>query len=204
MRHVMSDQIGDFVAFYDEDVELVSVTRPQSPSLETLANRLFASRRVLQKQWEQAATDADLPSRILDASVEPDYLPALAEEVTTASEILKELLGCDRVGVRITTLSSPMCPRFHADQIPCRMLMTIKGPATEWIASDDVNQTVLADRSSDETPIRNGREIQHLTEGSWALLKGATWQDQYQGVVHRSPHQPGERLLLSIDPLFPA
>ncbi|HAK52328.1 MAG TPA: hypothetical protein DCM54_10575 [Gammaproteobacteria bacterium] len=36
------------------------------------------------------------------------------------------------------------------------------------------------------------------------MLKGGNWQDDFSGVVHRSPHQEGERLLLTLDPIFSA
>ena len=47
MQHILSDQITDFTAIYDENVELVSVTRPISEELEYFADRMFASRRVV-------------------------------------------------------------------------------------------------------------------------------------------------------------
>jgi hypothetical protein len=82
------------------------------------------------------------------------------------------------------------------------MLMTIGGPGTEWIPSGDVDRMLFDDRDSDAVPIQPGREVRQLATGSWSLLKGGAWNDGFDGVVHRSPHQVGERLLLSMDPLF--
>ncbi|MYE86032.1 MAG: DUF1826 domain-containing protein [Gammaproteobacteria bacterium] len=202
MRHLLSDQTGDFAAIYDEDVELVSVARPAAAPLEALAEQWSASRQVVQAQWEQAAGDLDAPSAALSMSIDTDRLGALSEEITHASGMLSELLGCERVGIRVTTLRGPMCPRFHADQVPCRMLVTIRGPGTEWIPSDDVNRALLASRHTDAPPIRDGGDIKHLATGNWSLLKGGAWDGQFGGVVHRSPHGAGERLLLSLDPVF--
>jgi len=202
MRHLLSDQTGDFAAIYDEDVELVSVARPAAASLEALAEQWSASRQVVQAQWEQAAGDLDAPPAALSMSIDADRLGALSEEITLASGMLSELVGCERVGIRVTTLRGPMCPRFHADQVPCRMLVTIRGPGTEWIPSDDVNRALLASRDTDAPPIRDGGDIKHLATGNWSLLKGGAWDGRFGGVVHRSPHGAGERLLLSLDPVF--
>ncbi len=200
MRHLLDGQAGDFAAIYDEDVELVSVGRPAS--LEALAERLFASRQVVQAQWEQAVGDAEAPLAALSKSIDADWLGALSEEVALAGDLLGELLGCERIGIRVTTLRGPMCPRFHADQVPCRMLITAHGPGTDWIASDDVNRALLADHATDAPPIQAGRDIKRLPTGNWSLLKGGAWNDRFGGVVHRSPHGAGERLLLSLDPVF--
>jgi len=203
MRHLSSDQLGDFAAIYEEDVELVSVARPQPTTLDRLAERLFARRQLIHAQWEQAAGDLDAPVSALSRFVEHDEALALSEAIAHASEVLSELLGCDQVGMRVTTLHAPMCPRFHVDQVPCRMLFTLSGPGTEWIPNKDVDWALLADRDTDEPPIRPPGGIRQLATGSWSLLKGGAWDERYNGVVHRSPHGDGVRLLVSLDPLFP-
>ena len=45
---------------------------------------------------------------------------------------------------------------------------------TEWIASNDVNRKLLADRDTDAIPIKDGKEIRRLRPGSMSLLKGGT------------------------------
>ncbi len=202
MNCVLSDQAGDFAAIYDEDVELVSVARPASDSLDALAEHLFASRQDVQTQWEQAAGDVDAPLDALSACIDADRIGALSEEIALAGDMLGALVGCEQVGIRITTLRRPMCPRFHVDQVPCRMLVTIRGPGTEWIAHGDVDRALLATLDTDAPPIRRGRDIKRLAPRNWSLLKGGAWDDRFGGVVHRSPHGTDERLLLSFDPIF--
>ena len=202
MHCLLSDRIGDFAAIYNEDVELVSVARPASRFLDALAEHLFASRQDVRIEWEQAARDADAPLAALSMSIDAERLGAVGEEITLASDMLSELLGCKRVGIRMTTLRRPMCPRFHVDHIPCRMLVTIGGPGTEWIASDDVDRALLADLDTAAPPIRRSGDIRRLATRNWSLLKGGAWDGQFGGVVHRSPHGTGERLLLSFDPIF--
>ncbi|MDE0365132.1 MAG: DUF1826 domain-containing protein [Gammaproteobacteria bacterium] len=198
----MSDRTGDFAAICDEDIELVSVARPPSGSLDALAERLFASRHNVQTQWEQAARDADAPLAALSMSIDADGLGAHGEEITLAGDMLNRLVGCERIGIRVTTLRRPMCPRFHVDNIPCRMLVTIRESGTEWIANGDVDQALLAARDTDAPPVRRGGDIRQLPTRNSSLLKGGAWNHRFGGVVHRSPHGVGERLLLSFDPLY--
>ena len=202
MRQVNGGQLGDFAAIYDDDVEVVSVTRPQTDACEALAKRLIRSRQVPQLRWVQPADDPNAPASELPATIGTDVRSALVDQIAEAGEMLGELLGCERVGVRLETLRAPMCPRFHADQIPCRLLITLSGAGTEWIPNSDVDWAVFADRKTMAPPIQADRQIQQLATGHWSLLKGGAWNDRFCGVVHRSPHGDGERLLLSLDPVF--
>jgi len=202
MRQLYSDEVGDLAAIYETDIELVTVTRPRSASLEALASQLFTNRTVVQARWEQDKTDQEAAVCALSSSIDAERLGSISDEITLAGDVLSELLGCERVGIRVTTLNGPMCPRFHIDQVPCRLLITISGQGTEWIPSDDVAWALFADRSTATTPLRSGRQIQQLGTGHWALLKGGAWDEQFSGVVHRSPHLSGERLLLTMDPIF--
>ena len=202
MRQVIGGQLGDFAAIYDEDVEIVSVTRPQARACEANATRLIRSRQVAQARWVQPADDPDAPAGELPAAIDADLHSALVDQIAEASAMLGELMNCERVGVRLETLSAPMCPRFHTDHVHCRMLITLSGVGTEWIPNSDVDWAVFADLETIAPPVQANRPIQRLTTGHWSLLKGGAWDECFRGVVHRSPHGVGERLLLSLDPLF--
>ena len=202
MRQVISGQLGDFAAIYDEDVEIVSVTRPQASTCEALSKRLIRSRQVPQLRWIQPAGDPEAPASELPATIGADVHSALLDQIAEASEMLGELLDCERVGVRLVTLSAPMCPRFHVDYVPCRMLITLSGVGTEWIPNSDVDWAVFADLETMAPPVQANRQTRQLATGHWSLLKGGAWNERFAGVVHRSPHGVGERLLLSLDPVF--
>ncbi len=203
MRQVTGDQLGDFAAIYDEDVELVSVTRPQAEVCETLSRRLIRSRQVPELRWVQSVDDPDAPTRELPSTVDADVASSLVDQIAEASEMLGELLECKQVGVRLETLNAPMCPRFHVDHIPCRMLITLSGEGTDWIPNSEVDWRVFDNLETAVPPIHENKQIQRLNTGHWSLLKGGAWKkDGFRGVVHRSPHDVGERLLLALDPVF--
>ena len=201
MRQVLSDQLSDFAAIYDENVEIVSVKRDQANACEVLSERLIKSRQVPELRWIQPVDDPDASARALPTRIDCDVRSALLAQITEASELLGELIECDRVGIRLETLNAPMCPRFHVDHIPCRMLITLSGVGTEWIPNPDVDWGVFDDLNATELPVQTDGQIQRLNTGDWSLLKGGGWQERFRGVVHRSPHDVGERLLLALDPV---
>ena len=202
MRQVSSKALCDFAAIYDDDVELVSVARPQADISETVLKRVISSRQVPQLRWLQAANDPGATANALPASISADARGVLLDQIAHASEMLTELLGCEQVGIRLETLTAPMCPRFHVDHVPCRLLITLSGAGTEWIRYSDVDWSVFADLETIVPPLQPHKEIQYLPTGNWSLLKGGAWKSGFKGVVHRSPHGNGERLLLSLDPIM--
>ena len=122
--------------------------------------------------------------------------------ILESGELLGSLVDCKKIGVRIATLRSPMCPLFHVDNIRCRMLITLCGEGTQWISNQDVDWEILLDRDNKDIPIKENADIKQMVTGHWSLLKGGAWNDKFNGVVHRSPHDEKDRLILSIDPLF--
>lgn len=106
------------------------------------------------------------------------------------------LLDARSVGVRLRVLERAMCPRFHVDHVPLRLITTYAGPASEWLEEGAVNRRQLG---QDEV---NSADIRQLACGDVALLKGEKWVgNEGSGLVHRSPGLAnGERrLILTLD-----
>lgn len=202
MQHLYSTQISDFAAIYDADVELVSVTRRDHDSALREASETLVANPRFKAQWSQRVDDAQKAKQSLGATIEERAAHALAEEISLASDMLGCLLDCTAVGIRVATLSAPMCPRFHVDRVPCRLLFTLSGVGTEWISSDDVDPGIFANRDRIDEPLKEGAQVRRLRTGSWSLLKGGAWDESFVGVVHRSPIDTDARLLVSVDPLF--
>ena len=202
MRLVTSNQLSDLAEIYSDDVELVNVARPNFERVESLSQRLILSRQAHQIQWIQPLHAPNLAEGQLPESIETNVRLMLVDQITEGCDVLGELLGCTKVGVRLATLRSPMCPSFHVDKIPCRLLITLSGGGTEWIPNSDVDWAVFTDPADQNIPLRPGTTVRKLPAGHWSLLKGGAWSRTYHGVVHRSPRENGERLLLSLDPIF--
>ncbi len=132
---------------------------------------------------------------------------ALCQYVGLLVDMFCTLFELKRVGLRLTKLDRAMCPKFHVDKVPCRLVTTFTGVATQWLPHDVVDFSKLGAGSNglpDESSgvMSSPVDIQHLNAGDVALLKGTGWFDnEHGGLVHRSPSvQSGEtRLLLTLD-----
>ncbi len=117
------------------------------------------------------------------------------------------LFDLEHARLRLTTLDRVMCPRFHVDRVPCRLVTTYLGCSTQWLPHDTVDRTKLGKGNNglpDELSgiYRSAEDIRQLTNGDVALLQGSLWEGgTHSGLVHRSPTpKPGEnRLLFTLD-----
>ncbi|WP_456295422.1 DUF1826 domain-containing protein [Vibrio sp. AK197] len=125
----------------------------------------------------------------------------LSEDIALLVDMFCCLFGRQEAGLRLTTLSKPMCPNFHVDHIPVRLVTTYLGTATQWLEDDNVKRERLGTGNpSDE--VFAYTDIQQMQPGDVALLKGSGWEgNEHHGLVHRSPqNRQGERrLLLTLD-----
>ena len=147
-------------------------------------------------------------SKILEEAIgiEDDAI-ALIIDVKDIVDIFCCLFDVNQVGLRLVSLNHAMCPRFHVDNVPCRLLTTYCGNGTEWLNHDFVNREKLSPLSNGVPDDRSGlfknnSDIQELCEGEIALLKGESWAgNESAGLVHRSPglKTNESRLLLSVD-----
>lgn len=105
------------------------------------------------------------------------------------------LLDARRVGLRLRVLEGPMCPLFHVDKVPLRLLTTYTGLGSEWLPEGCSDRSRL---QLTHIPVDNIRQLQ---PGDVALLKGERWPgNEGRGLVHRSPGDTrSRRLLLSLD-----
>ncbi|MFP3589632.1 DUF1826 domain-containing protein, partial [Paraburkholderia sp. SIMBA_055] len=58
---------------------------------------------------------------------------AFVADVTWLVAAYTCLVGARRIGLRLRVLNAPMCPRFHVDNVPLRLLTTYVGPGSEWL-----------------------------------------------------------------------
>ncbi len=166
---------------------------PIDPQRVTLA----CSRKMAIKIWLDAS---DLTGSIARSLPGDDFAP-LREDLALLAEMMACLFGTTGVGLRVTALEKPMCPRFHVDRIPVRMLCTYGGPGSQWLPAPSVPAGLLVP-GVDQEGRYAADSVQQLQAGQVALFKGDTWRDNPgSGVVHRSPPvSPGQqRLLVTLD-----
>lgn len=131
----------------------------------------------------------------------------LSEDIALIVEMFCCLFDLQEVGLRLTTLDTPMCPKFHVDHLPCRLVTTYAGSATEWLKNDDIDRSKLGAGGAGLPDHQSGvlkpnASINQIKRGDVALLKGSGWEgNEATGVVHRSPEATAieRRLLLTLD-----
>ncbi|WP_415765996.1 DUF1826 domain-containing protein [Pseudomonas sp. ZB1P45] len=109
------------------------------------------------------------------------------------------LLGARRVGLRLRALDKAMCPRFHVDHVPVRLITTYCGIGSQWLKEGAMDRRQLG---KPEAEPKVDLMIQQISSGHVALLKGEKWHgNEGFGLIHRSPQpEPGERrLILTLD-----
>lgn len=132
---------------------------------------------------------------------------ALSADVALIVDMFCCLFDVKEAGLRLTRLDSPMCPKFHFDRVPCRLVTTYTGRATEWLTNDVIDRTKLGAGSLGQPDHLSGlydseRSIRQMQPGDVALLKGSGWEgNENGGLIHRSPYvgQDERRLLLTLD-----
>lgn len=109
------------------------------------------------------------------------------------------LLGAKRVGLRLRVLDKAMCPRFHVDHVPVRLITTYSGIGSQWLKEGAMDRRQLGNA---DTEPQDGPLIEQIASGEVALLKGEKWHgNEGFGLIHRSPQlASGERrLILTLD-----
>jgi len=132
---------------------------------------------------------------------------ALAEHICLLVDMFCTLFELEYAGLRLKLLNHPMCPKFHVDKVPCRLITTLHGSATQWLPHIAVNRSKLGAGSNGLANECSGiidpnSNIEQLSCGDIALLKGEHWHNnEGAGLVHRSPasSKGTHRLLLTLD-----
>tara|TARA_R110002012_G_scaffold220729_1_gene392378 strand:- start:29 stop:706 length:678 start_codon:yes stop_codon:yes gene_type:complete len=57
----------------------------------------------------------------------------LIENIASLVDMFWCLFDLKRAGLRLKVLERAMCPRFHVDWVPCRLVTTFSGTGTQWI-----------------------------------------------------------------------
>jgi hypothetical protein len=202
IRQVQGDTPGILSKILEDDVNLAIWQRQLPAHIEDFAALLLSLGEPLTEY---------LPLDVDGGDIEPDLrgLAAAYRDVKGYEGFVTDvawlvsayacLLGAKCVGLRLRALDSAMCPRFHVDHVPVRLITTYAGIGSQWLKEGVIDRQHLGNPQAEpEDPMT----IRQINCGDVALLKGERWiGNEGYGLVHRSPPlRRGERrLLLSLD-----
>ena len=189
---------------YEEDINMSIWQRELSAELKHSVKDFLASKQKFQTSMTVTPQSA-LAS--IQHALGSHGSSALSENIAELVDMFCYLFGLKRAGLRLAVLDKAMCPKFHVDKVPCRLISTYEGIATQWLHHQDVNREKLGAGSKGQADHLSGLyehndDIQQLKSGDVALLKGERWEgNENAGLVHRSPAiLAGERrLVLTLD-----
>ena len=190
---------------YQDDVNITTWQRTLSPDLLNAAQRLINADHLF--RISTPVTPENAFESIYDSLGANDDAKLISDDVSDIVAMFCCLFELEEVGLRLTTLDRAMCPKFHVDRVPCRLVTTYSGIATEWLRHKVVDRSKLGVGSQGKTDAESGlyanqSDIQQLAAGDVALLKGESWLgNEGAGLVHRSPQLSNQdkRLLLTLD-----
>ncbi len=190
---------------YQENSNIVTWQRDLSNELIIAINDFL--NRHKPRATVLAVTPANTGETLKETFGESNMMAALRDDIALLVDMFCCLFDIKGVGLRISILDRAMCPRFHVDKIPCRLVTTYHGAATDWLHHDVIDREKLGAGNQGKSDEQSGlfqslSDINQLSQGDVALLKGEYWyKNDGAGLVHRSPPiAEGEhRLLITLD-----
>lgn len=202
-RTVIGDDVSCLPEIYQDDVNMAIWNRSLDPLLHASVAHLVETDPGF--QIGLMTTPRSVYKSLVKALPDSDT-DVLAEDVACLVDMFSYLFEVERVGLRLTVLRGAMCPRFHVDKVPCRLISTYVGPGTQWLEHQTVDRSKLGPSACPESDHQRGtytseQDIRVVQSGAVGLLKGEAWDgNEGAGLVHRSPSVEGaSRLLLTLD-----
>ena len=125
---------------YKEDINIVTWQRNLLESLKKEVKKFVSSN----PRFEATMTVSPKTvfNRLEEAFGTGEHTQFL-KDITDLVQMFCYLFDLSNVGLRLGVLDSAMCPKFHVDRIPCRLVTTYYGIGTEWLPHQAVDRTKL-------------------------------------------------------------
>lgn len=204
-RSVVGNAPAALAEIFNADVNIAIWQRRHGEAFAKAAADILAACPDLKCSME--VTPAEALAALTKEVGESESARVVCEDAAQLVRLFCDLFELERVGLRMATLDTAMCPRFHFDRVVCRLVTTYVGVATEWLPFDSVDRQKLGHGNNGLPDDKSGvyanvKDIQQLSAGDVGLLKGENWQgNEGAALVHRSPRPPADakRLLLTLD-----
>jgi hypothetical protein len=202
LQQVSSTQIEVLCEVLRDEVNLAVWQRQLTPSVSDFVSALSATGESLAYATQLELTTPDSSPQLNGLANKYAGLSGHADFIADVSGLVSAfacLFDVKRIGLRLRTLEKAMCPRFHVDHVPVRLITSYAGQGSQWLSEGAMERSRLGDPAAEPS---NEIEVEQAIEGHVLLAKGERWiGNEGGGLIHRSPHQlPGERrLILTLD-----
>ena len=186
MQQLFTEHFSDWPKILEPKINLLCWQRELDDATLGYAQQLLA--HGFHVKQSLAGTQPQLWKESLASVLPPgDGKSAFLNDLLQLAEAFCLLTDSQGIGVRIRSLTQPMCPRWHVDHVPLRLVTAYVGCGSEWHT---------AEGQADE-------DCAHQINTGWvSLLKGSNWPDtQSRAIWHRSPRSDAPRLLCTLDAL---
>jgi len=185
-----------FERIHDPAVELVIWERTLPTAMERWLDRLRPDQLPNGRLTVSAAHLVSAVTTLLDEAPMPGgpMRDAFREDVIAIAERFMRVMDTDVVDIRLETLGDDGCWKFHRDYVVARMLVTYRGPGTQWVQPGE-SGAALSEQKAYRGP------LECFSPHAVGLFKGSRAGDG-EGIVHRSPSIDGmgvSRLLLCLN-----
>lgn len=204
-QSIVGQQPDVLTNIYREDTNITIWQRPIALQLKQAAKHLLALKPDIKSAM--VVSPKSTQESLNEVFGADDQCQILTEDISSLVDMFCCLFDLKEVGLRLTALDHAMCPKFHVDRVPCRLVTTYYGIATQWLDHDKVDRSKLGAGSKGKSDEESGlfestKDVHQLKAGDVALLKGEAWKgNENAGLVHRSPAVSSNeaRLLCTLD-----
>lgn len=196
---LLTQECSDFVSIFEQQCSLCIWTPKRSETIDKYAKRLAIAGFHLTQvvSLENALSKLDTLPEGLGQSETKKWIVELIEIYAT-------LFGLDQVGMRIASSNSPMCPKFHVDHVPTRLIHALFGEGCDWFSDHHYFSSSKGGASSLKNWLKVADKddksfVQRTPRGSVVIMKGTRWSEASHPVIHRSPKHRQARLVLTLD-----
>ena len=206
-KTVVSNHIADLSRIYEDGVNLCLIERPLPAAIEQFVYQVLQDGKSVEISQPVDPLHFDFNQLWPNAAQLRGFQDWLAD-VEWLVTAFCELFDCREAGLRLRTLDKAMCPRFHVDRVPARLICSYGGIGTEWLPEYALDRTKLGMGScgvldAESGLITDSSAIRQMPAYAVGLMKGENWAgNEGYGLVHRSPTlttaRP-RRLMMTLD-----
>lgn len=154
-RHsVQSDRADVLADIYQDEVNISIWQRALSPTLVAAAENVLTLNHAF--QFSALVEEQDAFNALYTALGRNSGAQLIATDVAEIVAMFCCLFDLKQVGLRLTALDRAMCPKFHVDRVPCRLVSTYSAIATEWLSHQDVDRGKLGMGSEGKSDEESG------------------------------------------------